>query len=339
MDTFLGAMILLGFILMLNWWWIKKIIFKVKLKNLEKKRLSSSVNNVYQAIIDNNYADFSAGLSVLSRSEVYELENCLSNADKGKDFIKRYANEHAQKPAALYLLGSSLIDDAWAARGSGGAGTVNQDQANQFFNYLQEAEGSLRTLLNISPDYVEAYALLIRIQMGLGNMDESWSLYNEAKKIEPGRLDFGLAMLVQLTEKWGGSHEQMFKFAREEVVAGKPEFSAGLLVAAHYEYWLTLDGKESDRYYKDKSIKKELLDAIGTIAEIKSDHDFSSRHQKMLAQNCIAFCYLHLNEKKKARKVFRAIGEHYTNYPWKYMDDKPAAAYLRFRGLVRAGSV
>jgi len=339
MDTFIGIILVLALLLMTNWWWIKKLLFKYQLRSLEKKRLSERVNNVYRKYVGNDYAGFSSSLATLSRSEVYEFQKYLSSVKAGNQLLRKYAQDNGDNSSALYLYGSSLVDEAWKVRGSGSANTVGQDQANLFIIFLQEADVNLRKVLKLSPEYIEVYAPLIRAQMGLGNAMESWSLYKEAKSIEPGRLDYALAMLFQLTEKWGGSHKDMFKFAREQATSGDSEFSAGLIAAAHHEYWQFLESKEGNRYYADKMVKNELLNAIEPVNKLDTEEDYSARYQKMLAQNYVALCFLCMNEKKKARAIFRSIGEHYTPYPWAYMDHLPGAAYLRYRSMAGAGSV
>ncbi|NOY66651.1 MAG: hypothetical protein GXP13_04485 [Gammaproteobacteria bacterium] len=339
MDTILAVLVIAGIILWFNWFWIKKIILKSKLRSLEEKRLSTSVGHVYQAFSQDDYAGFSNALSVLSRSDVYELQKYLSSVKASSKLLRLYADEHSQDPAALYLLGSSLVDEAWIARGNGGGNEVDQEQVNQFFNYLQDADVTLRKVLSLSPDYVEVYAPLIRVQMGMGDIAASRILYNDAKNIEPGRLDYALAMLMHLTEKWGGSHDDMFSFAREQAKEGGADFAAGLITAAHDEYWQSLDEKEANRYYKNKNVKEELLAVIGAVSNEGPHEDFVIRYQKILAQNYLASSLLYLKEKKKARLVFSAIGENYTHYPWAYFDGTPGEAYLRYRGLAGAGSV
>lgn len=340
MGTFAGILVLLALFLLVNWWWIKKLLFKYRLRSLEASRPSEPVRCVYQQLIKKNYTEFSKLLAGLSRSEVYELQKYLSSMKVAEsDQLRQYASDHQQDPAALYLLGSSLVEEAWKVRGSGSASSLGQQQVNQFFHLLQEADSTLRTVLELSPDYVEVYAPLIRAQMGLGNVMESWSLYREALAIEPGRLDYALAMLLQLTEKWGGDHEEMFRFARSQKASGYPQCVAGLMAAAHHEYWQFLDKKQAIRYYRDKDVKDELLNVFDAIKDTGIEKDFSTQYQKLLAQNYIALSFLLMEDRKRAREIFRSIGNNYTPYPWAYMDSKPGAAYLRYRADARAGAV
>jgi hypothetical protein len=339
METFAGILVLLGLFLLVNWWWLKKLLFKYRLRNLEASRPSEPVRSVYQQLVKKNYPELSKLLAGLSRPGVYELQKYLSSMKVTSDMLHRYASEHENDNAALYLLGANLVDEAWKVRGSGGAGSLGQQQINQFFHLLQEADSTLRKVLEYSPDYVEVYAPLIRAQMGMSNVMESWSLYKVALAIEPGRLDYALAMLLQLTEKWGGNHEEMFRFARSQKASGHAECVAGLLAAAHHEYWQSLDKKEAIQYYRNKDVRNELISAIDAVKDTGVEKDFSAQYQKSLAQNYIALSFLLMEDRKRARSVFRSIGKNYTPYPWAYMDGRPGAAYLRYRADAGAGAV
>ena len=175
--------------------------------------------------------------------------------------------------------------------------------------------------------------------MGLGNKAESWSLYKQAMAIAQGRLDYALAMLLQLTEKWGGDHNDMFNFARSQNTNGNPEYVAGLLAAAHYQFWKSLNKKEAVRYYENENVKRELLNAFDAVKVSRTGADFSDQYQRQVAHNYIALSYSLLDDKKRARTAFKSIGKNYTPYPWVYIDNQPAAAYLRYRAYVGVGFI
>jgi hypothetical protein len=166
---------------------------------------------------------------------------------------------------------------------------------------------------------------------------ESSILVNKAKEIAPGRLDYNLAMLMLLTEKWGGSHEQMFEFARN--ACANPVCKAGLIAAAHHEFWLSLEGREEKLYHQRQDVREELQSAYALLSNIPQEMDYQEKYQTMLALNFYAFCFMMMKEKKKCREVFRKIGKEYTPYPWSYLAKKPVKAYLDFRSAAGAGAV
>ena len=333
-SLILGILVLLALLYYFNGWWIKKIILSFQVRDLNRKRLSPAVQEVDSLHDKGDEERLFPALQKLSRDEIYEW--LVGGNELSVDLMSRYSERFGKCPEAFYLHGTASLNQAWKERGGGPGNSLTQKQRDGFLHYLKQADKALRTALELDPAYGDVYGSLIRCQMGLGLREEGNRWFLEAKKVDPGRLDYALAMLSQRTPKWGGSRERMFAFAMEDDVGDNPVCRAGLIAAAHYECWQSLENQaERGQYYRQTKVREQLLSAYNQLLKnpLSPQAGFRERYQHLLALNVYSLTFLFMNEKGKAKKAFKKIGRHYTALPWVYRDEVPLKAYLEARKL------
>ncbi|OLR91370.1 hypothetical protein BJP25_27095 [Actinokineospora bangkokensis] len=232
---------------------------------------------------------------------------------------------------ALLWLGAALM--AEAARSQG------EDPARSAAT-LREARDPLIAAAKLAPadatPWVELQRYARSTRLDAVQRDRAWL---EATKRCPTSYPAHWARLQDLTEEWGGSHAEMFTFAREAVRTaplGSPLTS--LLPLAHAEFLL----REGDRF----------LERGGTLAYIRfhtgyfrhhlraelvaADDKWSARPRRRpydkVAHNLFGWALLEAGEHRRARRHLVEVGNRPSAVPWDYGGDHAYA-----RALVRVG--
>ena len=156
-------------------------------------------------------------------------------SDSGRDpqcflvHVSAWWDDLAQgKPSAIYAAlegqpqdpayvrdvagGWAESDDAWKARGTGWADKVTQEAWKGFEAHLDKAAELLERAWKVHPEYPQAPAAMIRVEMGrsgenVGGQERLW--FSRAVKAQ---LDYEAAyrnMMWALRPRWGGSYEEM----------------------------------------------------------------------------------------------------------------------------------
>jgi hypothetical protein len=152
---------------------------------------------------------------------------------------------------------------------------------------------------------------------------DRWSVYGH------------IQMLQLLTQKWGGSHEDMFEFARAASTAAPVGSLVHRVIAdAHAERWLYLrnfeqDRKGAERYFRQADIKREILDAAQRSIWAPS---FAPSRRAVIDRNMFAFCFSMMGDVKAARREFDAIGPIVSSSVWSMLGD-PVAAFIKAHDL------
>ncbi len=113
------------------------------------------------------------------------------------------------------LAGTHHVTAAWAARGSGFAGSVTDAGWEGFYNSLTKARDALMAAWKLHPDYPEAPAAMIAVAMGAGDRfgEKPRTWFERATQAqfdyEPAYERYRYALLP----KWGGSVPALQRFA------------------------------------------------------------------------------------------------------------------------------
>ncbi|HEX2972602.1 MAG TPA: hypothetical protein VHP11_09730, partial [Tepidisphaeraceae bacterium] len=127
-------------------------------------------------------------------------------------------------PWLVQMIGGNYhISAAWSARGSGSANAVTDEGWQGFYGHLKEARKCLRKAYELQPTYPEAAWRMISVAMGggdtLGENPRDW--FDKAVAAEFDYLPAYSAMLWALRPRWGGSHEEMYRFGVECLQTGR----------------------------------------------------------------------------------------------------------------------
>ncbi|GAB3159024.1 hypothetical protein GCM10027290_63240 [Micromonospora sonneratiae] len=225
----------------------------------------------------------------------------------------------AEPRSALPLLvkGAHAIDWAWEARGGGRANTVSREAFKIFFKRLKLAEDCLDEVTERDADSATPWSFLVILGRGrqLG-VEETRRRFEEARKRHPWHVEAHEQMLQQLCRKWGGSHEEMHRFAAETLEAMPAGSPLGqLTAAAHVEHWLDLPRDEDDEYIRSAEIRAELVAAANRSI---LHPEYVRRPRWPTLHNAFAMTFAYSGELAAAAEQFDAIGDLVTEWPWQY---------------------
>lgn len=244
--------------------------------------------------------------------------------------IEKLAQKNQDDPGVRYLNGFDLIKKAWEVRGSGYAHTVSRKKSEKFFYLLNQAERELLKVRELDQSFVGVFSPLLIIATNSGSREKAEQIYNEARQSAPDQLDYHLSMLILLTEKWMGSDEEMFEFARENADRGSGALN-GLIPAAHFEIWLVLEDREEEAYFNDPQVQKEIYRAFEGIKIMPKGNGFIQQYQQYLALNYFAFAFQMIGDYKTASTIYHEIGGHYGDRPWVNLGSNPGLTYMEYR--------
>jgi hypothetical protein len=225
--------------------------------------------------------------------------------------------------------GRALIERAWEARGRGTADSVTEEGWQKMHERLQRAEQDLLRAAELDPTDPTPWAYLLTVAKGLNHdraTAEGW--FQEAVRRDPTHYGAHTRMLSFLCEKWHGSHELMFSFARQ-AADNAPDGSdlITIVIDAHIERWLYFsfdeDEKGAGQYLKDPLAKQECLAAHQRSL---GSPQLQVRRSTIYARNVAAMWFFLAREKRPLQMEIALIGNAYSTYPWCYWDE-PERAY------------
>jgi hypothetical protein len=247
-----------------------------------------------------------------------------------QDWIEQWIAAEPQSTLPLLVRGAHGVHWAWEARGAARADQTSEEQFREFFRRLKMAENCLDAVIERDPSDATAWSFLVTSGMGRQlDRAEVERRFAGAVARHPWHLRAHNAMLQYLCEKWYGSHEDMFAFARQAAAkapAGSP--LAGLVADAHIEYWLDLPSGDDAKYMSQPEV----------IAELNAAADQSVRHPAfqrrpgwLRIHNTFAFAFVCAGDWRSAAQQFDIIGDMLTEWPWRYFRNDGVSAFLELR--------
>ncbi|WP_026426015.1 hypothetical protein [Actinokineospora inagensis] len=244
--------------------------------------------------------------------------------------------DRADAADVLLWLGSTLIAEAWEIRG-GWAPTVGEERLKLFSSRLREARDPLMAAARLAPEDATPWVELQRYARGMRlERPQRDFVWLEAMQRCPTSYPAHAGRLQSLALKWGGSHEEMFSFARDTVAKSAPGSPlAAMLPTAHAEYLL----KEGDRFIAEGSawayvklnaryfttgLRAELVeaDAKGSASGVWAKE----------VHNLFGWAMLESGELDRSRWHLARVGNRPSALPWSYSGEHAYA-----RALVRLG--
>ncbi|GAB3212484.1 hypothetical protein ACQEU5_16145 [Marinactinospora thermotolerans] len=226
----------------------------------------------------------------------------------------------------LVWLGRTLIVEAWRIRGGGFADTVGTDRFKLFHRTLADARDPLLAAAELFPDDPVPWSCLQWVGLGLQfDRNDSDTIWQRVVERCPTLFSGHWARLQLLSEKWGGSHEEMMDFARATVANaphGHPVVS--MIALAHIERFL---GRQrgllkSKRYLA--AMRQEVTYFNGrTLDEVAAAADkwcmSALPHPRDLEAHHLMGWVFHAGEEKvRARWHFYQVGHRLHRAPWSY---------------------
>lgn len=224
------------------------------------------------------------------------------------------------------LRGAGLVFAAWQARGAGTSDTVSGLAQKLFEDNLRQAEQFYLQAAALDPADPTPYALLIYLELGLSlGADTVDSYLEQALQRHPNHFQAHLNYLSTLTQKWGGSHEDMFAFARDAIQEPQADgLLAGLIFYAHIERWLYHSFEEPDpeKYMKLMELYLARLDAqqetIRAYERLKQSLGTHNRLATIRAMNLAGFWFYLRKDTQRLKEIMEYLGYSLLERPWQY---------------------
>jgi tetratricopeptide (TPR) repeat protein len=251
--------------------------------------------------------------------------------------VDSWCEEKPDEADAHLLRGSCYIRHAWQARGSGTADTVSQRSAELFFERLTIAHDSLRRAAAMNPRDPTPWARLLVVAMGLSaSHEQARAYFQEAVKRDPEHWSAHINMHYLLTEKWGGSHEAMFSFARE--VAQRAPLGSDLpilVLQSHVERWFYIyafdgDSQAAQSYFLEAAHQQEALDAY--MRSLGSSQH-RNRRTTIFARHAAAFWFWKVRDRERLHRELSLIGDRIASDCWPYAGFGGIKKARRFAGV------
>lgn len=243
--------------------------------------------------------------------------------------FETWKQEEPENADAWLVSGAQLIDWAWQARGSDSGSTVGEQAAYTFHERLRLAESDLERAAYMNMNDPTPHAFQLRVCLGLDKSREATlANYEQAVRRCPDHYLAHTNFLTYLCEKWHGSHDEMFAFARgASQRAAEGSLLSTLIPQAHTERWLFAVGFDNDPrgndYFKQEEVRQEILAAY-------SQSLGSPRHLlsplSHFAANYFAYTLDHCGEWDLAAQLCQRIGQHPTKLPWA-LEGNPIQVY------------
>ena len=235
------------------------------------------------------------------------------------------------------LFAETRVQLAWKARGSGTANTVTDSGWQSFFQYLQNAQNVLLRAAEQDVEDPTPFARLQPVAMGLQldhQIARTW--LNEAVRRDPTNQQAHFGHLFLLCKKWGGSHEEMYDFARSTIKnlpTGSTLYS--IMYLAYVENYLYLSSFEKDAegakaFLNDKRVRDESIQIY--------QKSFQQRPRieqpfEYMPHNVTTWWFYKLNMLDIVRQETKKIGPYFTRHPWTMFYKDPADVYQKVRNV------
>jgi hypothetical protein len=256
----------------------------------------------------------------------------IANFDGAVPLASRWVQGQPQSALAHTVLGASLVVGGWKMHGGAYAEHVAEDARAPFHRMLDEAKPPLQTAAELDKTSADPYAWLIHAELGAdadrrsGGRDKAKSLFRAA--IGRSRLHWPAhyKYFVATTEKWGGSHTEMFGFVRAVSSRAPRANLLHCLVAQAYAEYALAAGAQGRQAIRTPQCALEVANALyawldaspATLAEklLRAGSAFADHALNHFA----VACYL-CGAFEEAGALLAALRGEIQTVPWVWIAD------------------
>ena len=243
-------------------------------------------------------------------------------------WLDAWLRERPSDPHALALRAQLAVVRAWEIRGA----DWTPQHPERFLDALADAETYAREAVEVNPTDPSPHVTLIIAARG--------------QQVDHDVLDRRFAALVALApehrqgheqamqyrcEKWFGSREEMFAFARDASARARPGSALALLVVqAHVEQWLVLSGPRGAKHMASPETRAEIA-----AAEQRWLGGGPSPVGRAYGHNLLAFAWWLADDAAAAQPHLQETARHLAETPWGYAGE-PSEAHAQVQAWARA---
>ncbi len=248
------------------------------------------------------------------------------------------AGKFGDDPDALLWLGSARVSLAWEIRGGGYAKYVTEDAFRGFHEVLETAADPLFAAADLVPDDPVPWQCLQWFGLGMSlprpELDRFWA---ETEARDPGLWAGRHARLQTLCQKWRGSNEEAYAFAKETALTaetGNPVVA--MLPLAHFEIaerrMLADDGQHDHElivksHFSRAEVRQELAETTDRWMSAPHDHPMTTE-----ARHLFGAAFYYGGDHDRARRIMTDLPMRIPEWlPWGSASVLPRRTYLRVR--------
>lgn len=238
--------------------------------------------------------------------------------------------ESPEDPDAVLVKAELCVHQAWEIRSAARARDVAPEQFQAFFALLGDAVPVASAAARLNPTDPVPWQIALTHARGSQASREVFDAYwAEAVSRSPHHYGCHAAALQYLSEKWYGSHGEMFAFAEraaESALPGSKLHALPLLAAV--EYVLVSDDP------RHSPVERARIDAaVERGLELSTWYEPGDPDAADFRNHLVLMLILH-ERWAEALDVFRAIGVRARTYPWAHLGE-PRTEFVELRSGVR----
>ena len=248
----------------------------------------------------------------------------------------RWCTEHPSDPGAAAVRAWGELHRAWAVRGGGRADEISAEAVEGFADGLHQARGLCERAIELAPDDPTPWVAVLWLAIGQNEpRDEFGRRWDELVARDPDHRLGHIAALQYHCEKWHGSHEDMYAFAR----AVTAHWAAVVPLQAHVEYVLGEERKGFRSAYGVVGFWTESPDAKADLdTALAWLHGPGPTHAMALHDlSVVGYALAQAERWTDARELFARTGNRAYLYPWLHQGDAAATFARAVRKSHRTG--
>jgi hypothetical protein len=169
----------------------------------------------FKLCIQDGWSDDALAMNAKSTMESVDLDEATLDTLHSQ-LAADFASAAPTNPTAQIIDGEYYIRSAWAARGSGYAGTVPADGWKKFSDRLDKAAAILEPLYDKCPKDSSVCDAMMTVELGQGKGRDRMELwYNRLTGIHPNSFAAALHKATYLLPRWYGSFDDDMAFAQQ----------------------------------------------------------------------------------------------------------------------------
>lgn len=314
-----------------------RLLQQLKLKPWTSLADDTALPSAYALIKKVQAGDFAHAEKLLRQSSDEQRERLVQGFARSPDGLAQARAWTASQTSSAFahvLLGAALINEAWAIRGPAYASEVKDKQWAPFLDKLAEAQQALQRATELDNYFADAHAWLIHAGTVAGlprPQIQQW--FDAALARQPLHWGAHHQYFLHSTQKWGGSHKEMFGFARECARKGGPRSLLNVLLPMAYgELALAEVSRKHLKAAKARLRRphcaREVCTALYRWLGGPPDAlevmllDVGGAFRRQALNHFAAALYL-TGAKAEARTVFAALNGQIENQPWAWMAKGP----------------
>lgn len=275
------------------------------------------------------FEPFEQTFTALTVDQRYIALSALAQRPLSNEALDQWAANPTSFVAPLFR-GTSLLYQAWEARGGSVAAEVPDDAFDQFGVLLDQAWGHLIAAHRMAENEPEPLVRLIPAAMGLGvSRDTLDNIFAAYKATGVPHLGATMYMVEAVSPKWLGSRDEVFAFARAHA-AHFPQQTVGI-VHAHVENWIYENKIQGDKRSEDYFSRRHVQEEIRECWQQESDFSDRADYFRFAALNMYAFAFLMMQDDARLTDALNLIGHYCTPKPWEYVSLDPYWLFVTTR--------